>query len=247
MNDTGPRQRRSLSVVILDGMLRLSTILSGPTPTPKVRASRTRTRGGGGRYLLIVAAIVALAGTALVAVLLTRSPGDPAASPDAADALPAAPPRSAVAAPSAVASVRAATSAGAAVTATRPVSRSPVASGSTDASGSAPARLTASYRISSATAGLLGYKMTVTVANPGVAPADGWALTVTLPRPTLTVTGVSGATATQSGSTWTFVPSADTAAVPADGTAVISFGVMGATLIDAAPKSCTIDATPCTT
>ncbi|BCY10704.1 cellulose binding domain-containing protein [Actinoplanes sp. L3-i22] len=244
MNDTGPRQRRSLSVVILDGLLRLSTVLSGPAPTPKVREPRTR--GGAGRYVLIAAAVVALAGTALVAILLVRGSGDPAASPDEADALPAAPSPPAAAAPSAVASVRAATSVGAAVTATRPSSRPPVASGSAGASGTAVVPLTASYRISSATIGLLGYRMTVTVANPGATAKDGWALTVTLPRPTLMVTNVAGATATQSGSTWTFAPDADTAGVPADGSVEISFGVTGATLIDAAPQDCRVDGTPCT-
>ncbi|GAA2849978.1 hypothetical protein GCM10010443_09910 [Actinoplanes cyaneus] len=127
---------------------------------------------------------------------------------------------------------------GVAATATRPAASAPVTEG-------AAAPLTASYRTSSVTGGLLGYKMTVTVANPGAAAKDGWALTVTLPRPTLMVSSVNGATATQDGSTWTFVPDSSTSAVPAGGSAVISFGVTGATLIDAAPKACTIDGNTC--
>ncbi len=89
--------------------------------------------------------------------------------------------------------------------------------------------------------------MTVTVANPGAAAKDGWTLTVTLPRPTLLVSSVSGATASQDGSTWTFVPDSDTSSVPAGGSAEVSFGVSGATLIDAAPKECTIDGNACAT
>ncbi|MFI1996216.1 cellulose binding domain-containing protein [Actinoplanes sp. NPDC020271] len=254
MNDTGTR-RRSLSVVVLDGMLRLySALQSGPTPTPKVREPGRRRRLG--RWLLVTAAVAALAGTALLVVVLVRGSGDPAAPPDPAAALPgrsapaAAAPGSPVASatPSAPATATPTTSAaarsslGAVVTTTKPMTS---ASASAPAAGSTAVPLTASYRTSSVTGGLLGYKMTVTIANPGAAAKDGWTLTVTLPRSTLMVSSVSGATATQDGSTWTFVPTSSTAQVPAGGSAVISFGVTGATLIDAAPKSCTIDGSAC--
>jgi hypothetical protein len=107
--------------------------------------------------------------------------------------------------------------------------------------------LTASYRTSSATAGLLGYQLAVTVANPGATSKDGWTLTVTLPRPTLLVSGVSGATAARNGSVWTFTPDSGTAAVPAGGSVKVVFDVRGATLIDAAPQDCRIDGNRCGT
>jgi hypothetical protein len=107
--------------------------------------------------------------------------------------------------------------------------------------------LTASYRTSSATAGLLGYQMTVTVTNPGRIRKDGWTLTVTLPRSTLLVSGVDGATAAQDGSMWTFTPDAETSRVPAGGSVEVAFDVFGATLIDATPQDCRIDGTRCET
>ncbi|MEV6850371.1 cellulose binding domain-containing protein, partial [Actinoplanes sp. NPDC051411] len=106
-------------------------------------------------------------------------------------------------------------------------------------------RLTATYKTASATAGLLGYQMTVTVANQGTGSKTGWVLTVTLPRPTLLVSGVQGAKATQNGSVWTFVPDATTSTVAAGGSVQVVFGVHGATLIDAAPQDCRIDGNPC--
>jgi hypothetical protein len=105
--------------------------------------------------------------------------------------------------------------------------------------------LTATYKTASATAGLLGYQMTVTVANPAAAAKTGWTLTVTLPRPTLLVSGTKGATASQNGSVWTFTPDSTTSSVPAGGSVQVVFGVHGATLIDAAPKDCRIDGNAC--
>jgi hypothetical protein len=87
--------------------------------------------------------------------------------------------------------------------------------------------------------------MTVTVANPGSSPKDGWTVTVTLPRPTLRVAGVSGATTAQDGSRWTFTPDDTTSRVPASGSVELSFEVRGATLLDATPQDCRIDANPC--
>jgi hypothetical protein len=68
---------------------------------------------------------------------------------------------------------------------------------------------------------------------------------VTLPRPTLQITGVSGAAARQDGSTWTFEPDDSTRTVPPGGSVRISFQVRGATLLDASPRECRIDGRPC--
>jgi hypothetical protein len=58
---------------------------------------------------------------------------------------------------------------------------------------------------------------------------------------------VSGATAAQDGSVWTFTPDEATSRVPASGSIELTFVVQGATLIDATPKECRIDSNPCET
>ncbi|MFI6076432.1 cellulose binding domain-containing protein [Actinoplanes sp. NPDC051343] len=257
MNETETRPRRSLVVVLLDGVLRLFAALqAGPTPKPKVKEAGGRR--GVGRWALLTGVLAALAGTALLVVVLVRAPGDPTPPPDPAAALPGL--RSRPAGPSAAGSATSATSA--------PASPSSTSASSTAATAgqSAPATsvtssialpgapiitentsvpLTASYKTASATAGLLGYQMTVTVANPGAAPKNGWTLSVTLPRPTLLVSGVKGATAKQNGSVWTFTPDSTTSTVAAGKSVQVVFGVHGATLIDAAPQDCRIDGNPC--
>lgn len=251
MNDTETRPRRSLVVVLLDGVLRLfAAVQAGPTPTPKVREAGGRS--GVGRYVLLTGVLAALAGTAVLVVVLVRTPGDPTPPPDPAAALPGL--RSRPAGPSAAGSAApsgpgspATSSIGKAATATSPVT--PVSSLSAGPGApiteSTPVPLTASYQTASATAGLLGYQMTVTVANPATTLRDGWTLTVTLPRPTLLVSGVNGATAAQNGSVWTFTPTATTSRVPAGGSVKVVFGVHGATLIDAAPQDCRINGNRC--
>ncbi|RKR87555.1 cellulose binding domain-containing protein [Micromonospora pisi] len=104
--------------------------------------------------------------------------------------------------------------------------------------------LTASYTIEDPT--LLGYRMTVTVDNPGRAPVDRWTVTITLPRAPMGVRDVTGAEATQAGTTWTFVPAADTGPAPAGGSVSFQFRVDGVGL-DSAPTACTIDTRPCAT
>ena len=257
MNDTETRPRRSLVVMLLDGVLRVFAALqAGPTPKPKVKEAGGRR--GAGRYALLTGVLVALAGTALLVVVLVRAPGNPTPPPDPAAALPGL--RSRPAEPSAAGSAttptRAATSAsstsaiGSAATASQGASTSPGA-GSPGAPGSpivtenTSVPLSASYKTASVTAGLLGYQMTVTVANKGAAAKNGWVLTVTLPRPTLLISGVTGATVTQNGSVWTFVPDSTTATVAAGGSVQVVFGVHGATLIDAAPQDCRIDGNRC--
>jgi hypothetical protein len=94
--------------------------------------------------------------------------------------------------------------------------------------------------------GLLGYRANVTVTSDGSATADGWALTVTMPRSTLQLSAVSGATVAQNGTVWTFTPTDDTRRIPAGSSAVVVFDVLGATLIDAKPTACQIGEEPCT-
>ena len=257
MNETETRPRRSLVVVLLDGVLRLFAALqAGPTPKPKVKEAGGRR--GVGRWALLTGVLVALAGTALLVVVLVRTPGDPTPPPDPAAALPGL--RSRPAGPSAAGSAVSTTSApvspsatsalGSAATASQGTPSSPVVSsialpGSPIITENTSVPLTASYKTSSATAGLLGYQMTVTVANPGAAAKNGWVLTVTLPRPTLLVSGVKGATAAQNGSVWTFTPDSTTSRVAAGGSVQVVFGVHGATLIDAAPQDCRIDGNRC--
>jgi hypothetical protein len=253
MNESDTRPRRSLVVVLLDGVLRLFAALqAGPTPKPTVRETGGR---GVSRYVLLVGVLAALAGTALLVVVVMRAPGDPTPPPDPAAALPGLRPSPAgpsIAGPatpgaSVPGSPPGATAAGRTPTASPPTSAVsvPGAPGSAGVTENARAPLSASYRTASATAGLLGYQTTVTVANPGTTGKTGWVLTVTLPRPTLLVSGVKGATATQNGSVWTFVPDSTTSAVPAGGSVQVVFGVHGATLIDAAPQDCRIDGNPC--
>lgn len=248
MNDTGTRPRRSLVVVLLDGVLRLvAAVHAGATPVPKVREAGARR--GAGRYLLVLGVLAALAGTALLVWVVVRTPGGPTPPPDRAAALPG--PRSPSAVPSVAGTTRpsATPSASKAATVTVAASSAPAparTSGRPITEGT-PAPLTASYRMSSATAGLLGYQVTVEVANPGTTPKRGWTLAVTLPRPTLLVSGVSGATTARDGAVWTFTPDATTSPVPAGGSVELVFDVRGATLIDAAPQDCRIDGNRCGT
>ncbi|WP_433729435.1 cellulose binding domain-containing protein [Actinoplanes sp. CA-051413] len=249
MNDTDSRPPRSLVVVLLDGVLRLvAAVHSGATPTPKVREAGGRR--GVGRYLLVAGVVAALAGTALLVVMLVRAPDGGTPPPDRAAALPGLASRTAqpsvavTMTPGALGTTATPSSArsGPATATTRPA---PSVSAKVPITENAPVPLTASYRTSSVTAGLLGYRMAVTVDNPGTSAKDGWTVTVTLPRSTLRVSGVSGATAAQDGSVWTFTPDAATSRVPAGGSVELAFEVQGATLIDATPQDCRIDGNRC--
>ncbi|WP_326556430.1 cellulose binding domain-containing protein [Micromonospora sp. NBC_01796] len=104
--------------------------------------------------------------------------------------------------------------------------------------------LTAVYTIGDAT--LVGYRVTVTIDNPNPAPTPRWTVTITLPRPAMTVREVTGAEVTQDGTTWTFVPAADTGPAPAGGSVSFRFRVDGVG-VSSAPTACTIDGRPCTT
>jgi hypothetical protein len=219
-------ERRSLPVIVLDRL---------------ARALRGRDRS----VLLGVTAgaLATLLGTAvLVAAFLW--PAD-AASP-AADTSPstgaAAPGAAQLAGPVPGPASPSAASSGASP-GTSPSSKP--APGTTGASRTvAPVPLTARFAKGS-DAGLASYAATATIANPGPAAVTGWTMRLTLPRNTLTVSDVSGATVTRDGAVWTFVPDAGTARVNAGGAVTVSFRVGGAALLDATPTACTIDGNPC--
>jgi hypothetical protein len=132
------------------------------------------------------------------------------------------------------------------------VSASPSAStkpapGTSGAGGSrttAPVPLTARFT-KGADGGLAAYPATVAVSNPGTAPVTGWTVVLTLPRSTLNVTDVSGATVTRDGAVWTFIPDSGAVQVAGGRSVTVSFRVSGAALLDATPTACTIDGRPC--
>jgi hypothetical protein len=102
--------------------------------------------------------------------------------------------------------------------------------------------LTASYAV--ADPSLVGYRVTVTIANPNPTPVERWTVSITLPRPTLTVSDVVGAESRQVGGTWIFVPDASTRLTPAGKSVSFGFQVDGLGL-NSAPTACTIDGYPC--
>jgi hypothetical protein len=249
-HDEAPaRGRRSPMDVIRDTAWRLATsALTGPSPEPRVRAAKApRERSAAGRFLLVVGGLSAVAVTVLLVVLLVTRPYQQSAKPEQAAGLPDRP--AAPASPS---------SSVPPVTATSPAAGSPSPPGraggiaaSLSASPSPgtsqlPAPLAATYQTTPYVVGLLGYRTEVTVANPGPATRQGWTLTVTLPRPSLWINQIEGATATQQEAVWTFVPDDSTTAIPPGKQVTISFEVHGATLLDAAPADCRIEGSPCT-
>jgi hypothetical protein len=239
MNDA---PRRSPLVRVLDMILgAAAAVQAGPTPQPRIRQPTSRMR-----LVLAMAVVVALGGTALLVWVFVRAPGGPDLVPEQAAVLPGSsvrpattgPVPSASASPSASSSTRPSATPSASDTslATRPLSPRSTLPEST------LAPLTAGYTTA---AGLLGYRMTVTIANPAAVAQQNWQLTIALPRSTLTVADVSGATAKQNGATWTFTPEDKTSRIPAAGSTSVNFEVRGATLIDAAPKTCEINGNPC--
>jgi hypothetical protein len=239
MNDDSPRrERRSPLVVILDAMLALAAALqSGHLLRPRPR--RRRPSKAAGVAWAVTGVLAAAAGTTILIVAFTRMPGGLSALPPTVDQ--PAPPSSAVPSQTAPPEVL-----------PPPVTVSPSASPSRTPSNATSAPpvtverpLAARYSDSEGAPGLLGYRGTVTITNPGSRAKVGWRLTVTLPRPTLRVSEVSGADARQDGSTWTFVPQRATERIPPGGSVEIAFEVRGATLVDATPQDCRIDGNPC--
>ncbi|MEV4702789.1 cellulose binding domain-containing protein [Actinoplanes sp. NPDC049316] len=253
MAEASRRERRSPSVMLLDALMRLA-IAAQSGPQPKVRPAGRSRRGAVG--WMVAGVLLAVAGTAVVVAAVIRGPGDlaslPPRAPDKARVAEPAPstllPGSTTVPPtSAVTTGGTSPSASSASAVPVPGSAVPPLppGAATPSSASAAAPLAARYRFPGGGTGLLGYGAEVTIANPGPARKRGWVLTLTLPRPTLQVSGVSGATARQAGSTWTFEPVDATRTVPAGGSVVVEFDVLGATLIDAAPQDCRIDGARC--
>ncbi|MEV6637241.1 cellulose binding domain-containing protein [Actinoplanes sp. NPDC051470] len=260
MADNTRGQRRTVTVVVLDWLLGLAArVQAGPTPQPRVRTAALSRRSRLWRVLLAAGVAAALGGTAMLITVLVRTPDASPLRPETAAGLPgppspppgtvvaqspSAPPTRTDSAPSLppLPSASASASSGKAAVPTFPLPGGGAPSAS--AGGSAPA-LTARYATSSLLVGLLGYHMVVTVTNPGAATRNGWTLVVTLPRKSLSVGGVSGASADQDGAAWTFTPDDSTSRIPAGKSVSIAFDVRGATLLNAAPAGCTIDGAPC--
>ncbi|SDT80970.1 cellulose binding domain-containing protein [Actinoplanes derwentensis] len=250
-------KRRTPADVVRDAAWRLATaMLTSPSPEPRLLrpAGTPARRPMAGRLMLVAGVLAAVTTTALLVVFLVDRPFQDSVQPEQAAGLPgrteepivaasSGPPapdrtRPAAASPSASASVSA--SAG-----TTPLSPSaPVGSPVPSRGDTVP--LAAGYTTTPYLVGLLGYRTQVTVTNPGTAARTGWTLAVTLPRSTLWVDKVEGATASQQGAVWTFTPDETTAEISAAGQVGISFEVHGATLLDAAPADCRIDGAACT-
>jgi hypothetical protein len=234
-------------VMLLDAAMRLA-LAAQAGPEPRLRpAGRTRRVGTG---WLVTGAVLAVAGTGIVIGALVTGRYDLASlPPHAAARQPAAAPAPAPesAPPATTGPDPAVTTPGSPSASTTAASTPPatVTAAPAPPSAGAPAPLTARYAYTSGGTGLLGYAADVSVGNPGRAPRDGWQLTVTLPRPTLQIADVTGATARQDGAVWTFEPDPATRTVPAGGSVRITFAVRGATLLAAAPRDCRIDGRPC--
>jgi hypothetical protein len=109
----------------------------------------------------------------------------------------------------------------------------------------APAGLTARYARRDDGGSLFGYRASVTIDNPGGVPVAGWTMTITLPRRTLTISDVTGASVDQDGAVWTFLPAPGTATVPPRRSVLVTFQVNGAAVVAADPTACTVDGRSC--
>ncbi|GAA1636458.1 cellulose binding domain-containing protein [Actinoplanes couchii] len=260
-------KRRTPADVVRDAAWRLATaMLTSPTPEPRLikPGGAHARRPIAGRLMLVSGALAAVAVTALLVIFLVDRPFQGKVTPDEAAGLPGrtveanTPPGSGTPAqsgtspsadstgPSASASVSVAPSVSQGAPSLSPTS--PGGGGSlppTGGDGASPAPLTAGLSTTPYLLGLLGYRTNVTVANPGTAARTGWTLAITLPRSSLKVADVKGATASQQGTVWTFTPDASTTEIDGGDQAAITFNVNGDTLLNAAPTSCTIDGTPC--
>ena len=254
MDDSSSPPRRSLLVVLLDAMLGLVTaVQTGNLPGTRRRAATQPAgkRGKAGLLWLLAGVLVVAGATTILIGALLRTPGGLTDLPPAGLAGPA--PATSIAAPATAQQSAAGPSASASTSASAPATPSgsspasavvpPPAPTSAGSSGGG-SRLTATY-VAANGSGLLGYRATVTVTAVGAAPSTDWQLTITLPRPTLQIAAVSGATAEQDGSVWTFTPVDTTRTIAAGTSAVIAFDVRGATLVDAQPTDCKVDGQVC--
>ncbi|WP_433363519.1 cellulose binding domain-containing protein [Actinoplanes sp. CA-142083] len=238
MNDSPPQPRRSPSVVLLDAFLGLVTAVQTGNLPGRRRA---------GLIWLAAGVLVVAGGTTILVGALMRAPGGLTDLTPPGKAAPAPPPPvTSLAAPATATTpthrVSAAASESASAT---PVTSGPVAKPSAaNPVTSAGSHLTAAYAAANGS-GLLGYQATVTLAAEGPSPSADWRLTITLPRTTLQVAAVDGATVERDGAVWTFTPDDATRQIAAGTSAVISFEVRGATLVDAQPTDCRVNDEVC--
>ncbi|MEV4625384.1 cellulose binding domain-containing protein [Micromonospora sp. NPDC049523] len=252
---TGPPRTRA--VAVLDAVLGVGAAIRGAFASG---SARTGTSGGVtvGRWSIgvgvVAGAAAVLSALVLLIVLVLRTPDDhvplnvapPAEVGVGSNADPGTP--GSEASPNAVRTD--APGAEAVPPAGLPARPENPTGTSTETSSAAPppappaVGLTAAYTVGDAT--LVGYRVTVTIDNPNPAPVQRWTVTITLPRAPMTVREVTGATATQDGTTWTFVPAPDTEPAPAGGSVSFRFRVDGVG-VNSAPTACTIDGRPCTT
>jgi len=260
MDDSSPRPRRSPVVVLLDAMLGLATrVQTGNLPGARqatVRPGRSRRAG---LVWLIAGVLVVAGGTTILIGTLLKPGGGLTDLPPAGKAGPA--PVNSVGAPVTMQQAPAASLSPSAGTSATPSASTSVPASNAVAGGSASAavpppppaagatsggsHLTAAY-VAKYGSGLLGYRASVTLAADGPGPSANWQLVVTLPRATLQIAAVDGATVKQDGAVWTFTPDADTREIAAGRSAVVVFDVRGATLVDAQPTSCRINGEACT-
>lgn len=233
---------RTRAVAVLDLVLAVPAAVRRLAGLPR----RLVTGRQGNRLMmrvLVIAAVAVVAGTALIAASLLRTTDGfapleigPRPAPEAVDT---------PAPDSAGIGRNSSTAMAAPPPGTAPGTEPPTGPSPTGAP--APARplpLTAEYATQDPS--LLGYGGSVAITNPGPTTVGDWTLVITLPRPTLSVTDVVGAEATQDGSTWTFVPAATGGEIPTGGSILITFRVFGATLGGGTPTACSVDGQTCT-
>jgi hypothetical protein len=258
MNDPHPGPRRSPTVMLLDAMLGLVTAVQTGNLPGRRPAERPAAPRRAGLVWLVAGVLVVAGGTTILIGALMGAPGSLTALPQPGDAAPPPAPVTSIAAPAVTTTSSVAAGPSASVSAAR--TRSGAASGPaptdpaltdpalTDPAGrpatSADGRLTGAYAASDGS-GLLGYRATVTLDAQGPGPSTDWRLTITLPRATLQIAAVSGATVERAGAVWTFTPDDSTRRIAAGASAVIAFDVRGATLVDAQPTDCRVNDDTC--
>jgi len=248
MNDPHPAPRRSPTVVLLDAMLGLVTaVQTGNLPGRRRPAERPAGPRRAGLPWLIAGVLVVAGGTTILIGALMGAPGSLIALPGSGEPAPPPAPVTSIAAPAATTTSRVAAGPSASVPAAPAVSHAAGGPAATSPAGrpsaSGGGRLTGAY--AAANTGLLGYRATVTLDAKGPGPSTDWRLTITLPRPTLQIAAVTGATVERAGAVWTFTPDDSTRRIAAGASAAIAFEVRGATLVDARPTDCRVNEVTC--
>lgn len=239
MPATPPQPRRTVAIILLDKVVALVTA-ARRVLTGREDVSRAT-------WLAVIAALGVLVATAVSVVGVLRTPEkltpvtlDPPPSVQQVGAAPSDTPR-AQARP-ALTSPAVPTPPPTSASPARPTAAStrPTPTGATTEP--TAAALSADFAITDNA--LLSYGATVTISNPRAVAAPQWTLVLTLPRASLTISGVEGAQASHDGAVWTFVPDGDTAAVPGSASIQVTFRVNGS-LTGSAPEACTIDGVAC--